>query len=68
MRGRVKFYDVTRGFGFIANDAGGKDVFVHATALVGEDRELFANDAVEFETEIDRRSGREKACRVRVLA
>jgi len=31
--GTVKWYNATRGFGFIASDRGGKDIFVHASAL-----------------------------------
>jgi CspA family cold shock protein len=31
--GSVKWYNATKGFGFIAADRGGKDIFVHATAL-----------------------------------
>ena len=31
--GTVKWYDAEKGFGFVAQDRGGKDVFIHATTL-----------------------------------
>jgi CspA family cold shock protein len=33
MQGTVKWYNATKGFGFVAPLEGGKDVFVHASAL-----------------------------------
>ena len=48
MNGTVKFFNQTKGFGFIAPDGGGKDVFVHQSGLVDEIRE---EDKVEFDTE-----------------
>lgn len=43
--GTVKFYNESKGFGFIT-DEGGKDIFVHATGLIDEIRE---NDAVTYD-------------------
>lgn len=58
-RGTVKFYNDQKGFGFIAPDDGGKDVFVHATALERAGmRDLREGDKVSFDTETDQRSGK----------
>ena len=58
-KGTVKFYNETKGYGFIAPDDGGKDVFVHATALQRAGlHSLAEGQAVEFETDIDPRSGK----------
>ncbi|MEZ7900803.1 MAG: CspA family cold shock protein [Urechidicola sp.] len=46
--GTVKFFNETKGFGFITPDEGGKDVFVHANGLVDEIRE---GDKVNYEVE-----------------
>ena len=57
--GTVKFFNETKGFGFIQPDGGGTDVFVHITALERSGLgPLNEGDKVNFETEIDRRSGK----------
>ncbi len=57
--GTVKFYNDQKGFGFIQPDDGGKDVFVHATALERAGmRGLVEGQKVSFETEQDRRTGK----------
>lgn len=53
--GTVKWYNSQKGFGFIAPDAGGKDVFVHATALEAAGiRSLADGQAVSYETKEER--------------
>lgn len=48
--GTVKWFDVTKGFGFITPTEGGKDVFVHHTAIKGEGfKTLDENQAVTFD-------------------
>lgn len=46
--GTVKFFNETKGFGFITPSAGGSEVFVHSSGLIDGIRE---NDTVEYEVE-----------------
>jgi CspA family cold shock protein len=58
-KGTVKFYNTQKGFGFIAPDDGGKDVFVHATALERAGLPaLREGQKVSFDTQEDRRTGK----------
>lgn len=57
--GIVKFYNTQKGYGFIQPNDGGKDVFVHATALERAGmRGLVEGQKVAFDTAEDRRSGK----------
>jgi CspA family cold shock protein len=57
--GVVKFYNAQKGFGFIAPDNGGNDVFVHATALERAGmHSLSEGQKVSFDVEQDRRTGK----------
>jgi CspA family cold shock protein len=48
--GTVKWFNAEKGFGFIAQDGGGDDVFVHFSAIQGDGyKSLDENQAVEFE-------------------
>ena len=60
--GTVKFFNQSKGFGFITPDDGGKDVFVHITAVEHSDvGALTENMRVSFETEPDKRGKGPKA-------
>jgi len=45
-KGTVKFFNETKGFGFISEEGSSKDHFVHVSGLIDEIRE---GDSVEFE-------------------
>ena len=66
--GTVKWYNSTKGYGFIAPDDGGKDAFVHASAVEASGmRSLDEGQKVEFELEADKRSGKEAAVNLKPL-
>lgn len=59
IKGTVKFYNAQKGYGFIQPENGGKDVFVHATALERAGISgLSDGQKVMFDTAEDRRSGK----------
>ncbi|MDH4120903.1 MAG: cold-shock protein [Deltaproteobacteria bacterium] len=52
MKGNVKWFNETKGFGFITPDSGGKDVFVHQSEIRMEGfRTLREGQIVEFDVE-----------------
>ena len=65
--GKIKWFNPKKGFGFIENDAGGKDVFVHISALeeAGIDT-LTEGDPVSFE--IGENRGKSTAINVKKVA
>lgn len=67
MQGTVKFFNATKGFGFIAPDDGSKDVFVHISALQGSGLDNLAeNQKVSFDTERGK-DGRVSAVNLKTL-
>ena len=65
--GTVKWFNETKGYGFIAPDQGGKDVFVHVSAVERSGmRALPEGMKVTYEVETDRKSGKESATNLKV--
>jgi len=64
--GTVKFFNATKGFGFIAPEDGGKDVFVHVTAVHAAGlRSLDEGQRVQFDVQPDARGS--KAANLKAL-
>jgi CspA family cold shock protein len=68
--GTVKFFNTAKGYGFIQPEGGGKDVFVHATALEQANppiRSLNEGDKVSFVLEDDKRGRGKQAGQLQKL-
>lgn len=64
--GTVKWFNADKGYGFISNDNGGEDVFVHYSSIVSNGyKSLEEGQKVTYDTETDRKDSRKK-CAVNV--
>lgn len=66
--GTVKFFNTTKGFGFIQPDDGSKDAFVHISAIQRSGLDgLYENDKVTYELETGR-DGKVSATNIKLVS
>ncbi|WP_174299593.1 cold-shock protein [Caulobacter sp. S45] len=66
--GKVKWFNATKGFGFILPDEGGPDIFVHVSAVERAGlNSLDEGMTVSYDLEQDRRTGKTSAGNLRVI-
>ena len=67
-QGTVKWFNATKGYGFISSDDGGEDVFVHFSGIQAEGyKTLSEGQKVTCDTEVDSRNGKLRAINVTVV-
>ena len=67
--GTVKWFNTQKGYGFIQPESGGKDVFVHISAVERAGlRELREGQRVSFDVEVDRKTGKSAAENLKTLS
>ena len=68
MTGTVKWFNAGKGYGFISNDEGGEDVFVHFSAIQTEGfKTLRDGQKVSFDVEEDAAKGKLRASNVKPI-
>jgi CspA family cold shock protein len=67
-KGTVKWFNAEKGYGFISNDDGGEDVFVHFSAIQADGyKSLSEGQKVTYDTETDSRNGKLRAANVTIV-
>lgn len=67
--GTVKWFNAEKGYGFISDDNGGEDIFVHFSGINSEGyKSLSEGQKVTYDTETDPRNGKLRAVNVSIVA